>query len=152
MKFGQLIITSAILISAIPALASSSLKPGHYVGTGQWHSADGKAGQYQVETTIGNSPNTPSVQSTYDYDGQRQVWDFTMLFKSPGFFAIASGGGGEGNVNGSGYCLDVQCHYEVPGSNLEETFSFVDGKLYKIGSKTQHGKTLVWQESLTLTP
>ena len=73
-----------------------------------------------------------------------------MLPTSNGFFNVASGD--EGNLSGAGYCMDVQCHYEISSSKLEETITFVGDKMYKLGSKMDHGKVVAWQEALTLVP
>ncbi len=51
---------------------------------------------------------------------------------------------------GEGYCMSVQCHYKVQmgSTTVEETWTFYEGRLYKLGSKQIEGKKIAWEESL----
>jgi hypothetical protein len=118
---------------------------GTYQGEGQWRDNAGNSGEYSVRTEV--SPD--QVQSEYRWSAETRHWGFAMQNQSVGFYAITDNFGSSGSM----YCYSVQCHYEFNTARLttEETLSFVDGKLYKLGSKRMpNGLVISWEEALSL--
>ena len=54
---------------------------------------------------------------------------------------------------GAGYCLGIQCHFEIiiEGTPIEETMTFLQDKLYRAGSYSVEGETAAHEESLIKT-
>ena len=145
------IVASIIIMTASPSIAQSALQPGEYSGGGDWASEDGTSGHYSVSTKVfaPAADAVSSVGSVYHYDNKEESWGFAILPGANGFFLVAAGEA-EGSIVGQGYCFEVQCHYTAFDGKLEETLTFVDGKLYKIGSKSFGKSKIKWQEALTL--
>ena len=134
----------ALLFSNI-ALASqgTALVAGSYSGHGDWRDNSGQVGSYEITTTV----NSDSISSDYQFDGQTTNWTLELVANGNGFFDVAPGSSTPGKM----YCYEVQCHFNASGINLEETLTFYDSKLYKLGSKTiADGTTIMWQEVLQL--
>ena len=136
-----------MVLSATPALAQGALHAGKYSGTGDWSAEDGSSGHYRVTTSVMGAAIS-SISTVYTFDGKTETWEFSILPTTNGFFKIVSGA--EGQIVGEGYCYEVQCHYAAFDGKLEETLTFVDGKLYKVGSKAFGASRIKWQEALTL--
>jgi hypothetical protein len=148
MKLASLLIVGlALNASTLLAQGTTAKAPvaGTYAGQGEWVSQDGQKGHYLVTTTVMDGV----MKSSYKWAEQGSEWTFTMLPFGDNFFKVASGA--DGQIVGEGYCFDVQCHYTAFGGNLEETLSFVDGKLYKLGSKKEQSLNIKYQEALTLS-
>jgi hypothetical protein len=137
--------------AALVGLLSSGLAyadvptSGNYEGKGQWRDSSGNSGEYTVETII----SSEEIESRYGWASGSRNWGFSLQNQSVGFYAVTDNFGTEGKM----YCYSVQCHYEFVSAHLttEETLSFVDGKLYKLGSKRMpNGTVVTWQEALTL--
>jgi len=135
-----MILALAVAASA-NGFALTAFPQGSFHGQGRWSDSTGKSGQYSVETKT----SANSVASHYRFGSETRDWNFSAAFKQ-GFFDVMSGG----RELGQGYCQSVQCHYQVDfgGGSLEETLTFVDGKLYKVGSKKVSGITISWEEAL----
>ena len=129
------------MVSA-PAMASA-IQDGAYKGSAQWKSSTQGAGTYEVTTTITGE----TLNSTYVFDGQTKTWNFTAKVNANSTFDVIS----DGQKVGDGYCLDVQCHYSAFNGNLEETLTFYGDNLYKLGSKSEDGAKIMWQEQLSKT-
>jgi len=59
--------------------------------------------------------------------------------------------GEQGEVTGSGYTLDRECHYDVdisPDNHLEFTFHAESASIVGLGSATNKGNRTYWKESL----
>ncbi len=147
MKFTSILISilgSSLLFPAM-GLAENALTNGHYTGRGQWHDSSGQTGEYDVQTVI----DEQGVSSTYEWGGG-ETRRFAMKLEPTGSksFSVKLA---EQSV-GWMYCMDVQCHLDLifdANQNLEETLTFVDGKLYKLGSKSlPNGSRVFWQEDL----
>ena len=131
---GFLVSTSVFAIAQFPE--------GNSVGGGSWKDGAGKSGEYKVEMQIkGNT-----IRSVYQWEKKEEVFTFHADFKPNGFFAVKMGK----DVVGEGYCGDVQCHYNVAVGpfRLEETLTFREGNIYRLGSKVVDGHQIVWQEAL----
>jgi hypothetical protein len=138
------ILTLTTLLSLASMAQAEPLADGTYKGHGLWRSLDAQ-GSYEVQTTIqGNR-----VSSDYRLpDGSTRHVASEGTPGKNGFFTLNQ----EGKAVGQGYCLEkVQlCHVEVKldEGSLEETLTNQNGKLYKFGSKTINGRTVMWQEAL----
>lgn len=133
-------------LSAQSALAASGtpLPDGSFKGEGHWKSQKTQ-GAYRAETQIRGD----KIEAKYDSSQGKFQWSFETRQKANGFFSVLA----EGHIVGDGYCLDHAkvCHYEVKvGSlNLEETLVYLEGHLYRYGSKQAEGEAKVfWQEAL----
>ena len=131
---GMLLCASGIALDQFPE--------GSFKGHGRWKSADGESGTYTLNTEIKGD----LMSSKYQYDGKEEEWTFTAKFDKNSFFPVMVDGGEVGR----GYCYSVQCHYEVRigEMHLEETLTFDQGKLYRLGSKVTAGHRIAWEEAL----
>lgn len=123
--------------------------PGTFNYKGEWKHKAGKFGTWDAVTSyekISNEPETLKITSTLNiHEGQSvQTMSYELIFveTGDGFFDVKKAD----SVVGSGYCYGIQCHYSVfeKGAGItEETMSFVDGKIYALGSMFTHeqGKT-----------
>ncbi len=135
----------ATVFLTISSISQAALPEGDFTGRGLWRS-DKQEGRYEVRSQIQGH----GVATTYTLsDGSTKAWNMEMKLKENGFFEVSSGGA----VVGKGYCLRyvALCHYDVKTDalSLEETLTVQEGKLYKFGSKTENGITVMWQESLS---
>jgi hypothetical protein len=132
----------SILFSSTLAFA---MPKGTFNGTGQWESSDGKNGTYTVTTTF----DANRFHSSYNYDGKEVQYDFSVQITNKGSFSESFDVLFSNQKIGSGYCLSKQCHYQTSFAGLEETLTFHENFLYKMGSKdTGNGTTVMWQEKL----
>jgi hypothetical protein len=133
-----------ILVALLSSQAWASAFPvGNYHGHGLWKSLSEK-GNYTNTISINNN----SVSTDYKLpDGSRRKWNFEMSPQQNGFFKVIS----EGTELGQGYCLEKAevCHYEIKQGtfSLEETFTLLDGRLYRFGSKDYGKGRIMWQEA-----
>lgn len=126
-------------------MAASPIVPGQYAGRGSWRDAQGHSGTYEVSTNV-----TPlRFESSYQWDKkQNRVFNVSLSTDSEGFYELRSDEG----LNGGMYCYDVQCHLSMSQGEVEETLTFWDGNLYKLGSKKLgDGRVIMWQEDLQLS-
>lgn len=138
------VVIIATVFMTIGSISQAALPEGSFQGRGLWKS-EKQEGRYEVRSEIQGQ----SIATTYTLpDGSTKAWNMEMKATENGFFEVRSGGA----VVGKGYCLQyvTLCHYEVKTSalSLEETLTVQEGKLYKFGSKTESGITVMWQESL----
>jgi len=72
-----------------------------------------------------------------------ETYELTFVETSDMFFDVMAGA----DKVGHGYCYEVQCHYEMTTKeeHTETTFSFVDGKIFSLGSSAQEGFSVAWQ-------
>lgn len=136
------VLCAALLLTFHSAIALSGILPGNYAGRGEWRDDAGHSGFYAVETNVLAS----RLESTYQFSSGEERFNLKLTPDGEVFFKTLSDDGEQGLM----YCLDVQCHMTSRQGLFEETLSFVDDHLYKIGSKkTNDGRTIVWQESLS---
>ncbi len=137
------VIAIIALLVGTQAFGMTNVPNGEYEGEGRWRDDQGQAGSYVVETSISSG----MVSSTYEFNGQTEVFEFEAKPDSNGFFDVHA----YGNEVGKGYCMSVQCHYELMFGNttVEETLTFWQSNLYRVGSKVVDGKHVIWEESLT---
>ncbi len=115
--------------------------PGNYTGHGVWRDTAGHSGLYEVVTVL----TADSMSSNYAFAEGVAAVSLSLQRTGDGFYSLIDAEKTSGNM----YCYDVQCHYELGAGSVEETLSFVDGKLYKLGSKLgSDGRTIIWQEAL----
>lgn len=132
-------------VSANAGAISGVIGDGVYGGQGLWNSPSQK-GTYEVMTGVAGDV----IETRYLLpDGSEKSWRIETIAQQKGFFQVKV----YGRVVGQGYCLEsaAVCHYEVQINDfkLEETFVFMDGKLYRYGSKSEGGELIVWQEMAT---
>lgn len=132
-------ITLATLAALTSAAMAAPMTDGSYKGHGRWKSADGQSGAYDVATTVKDGV----ISNTYDFNGKSKSFTMEAKLDSKGFFPVLI----NGTIVGNGYCQSVQCHYRLD-SGMEETLTFDQGHLYRLGSKTENGKTITWEEAL----
>ncbi len=123
---------------------SGVLPDGNYTGKGLWNSPL-KQGSYDTTTNI--KGNVISAKYTLE-DGAQKDWTFEISPTDGKFFKVRA----KDHEVGQGYCLShaTVCHYQINVGSmvLEETITFMDGKLYRFGSKTDDDGKVMWQESL----
>src|SRR5438309_1719961 len=102
------------------SVSHADIRPGTYVGHGQWKSEGGLTGEYQA-TAIASADE---IKSEYTYKDKARNFTMKLVQKGQGFFDILS----EGKRIGDGYCMTVVCHYTVtaPEVSIEESLTFVD--------------------------
>jgi hypothetical protein len=129
-------------LAACSAMAMTNLPNGSFSGQGHWKDNTGASGDYSTAAVVANN----GVSSTYTFNGQSKSFTMATPLDQNGFFPVTVAGT---NV-GSGYCWSVQCHYTISqdGGTLEETLTFYQTHLYRTGSKTVNGKTIIWEEAL----
>lgn len=134
-----------LLVTLLSSQAWASAFPvGNYRGRGLWKSLS-ESGNYTDSITINNN----SVKTDYTLpDGSKRQWNFEMSPQQNGFFKVMS----RGIEIGQGYCLEKAevCHYEITQDkfSLEETFTLLDGRLYRFGSKDYGKGRIMWQEAV----
>jgi hypothetical protein len=138
-----LTLTSALAVIVSAVAQAHTLPDGTLRGDGLWKSKDTQ-GTYDVITNVAGDKLT----STYTYGTQKREVTLELRDAGNGFLRVFA----DGRDAGSGYCLEkvVLCHYSVNTAkiSLEETLTVQEGKLYKFGSKTEGGVTVMWQEAL----
>jgi hypothetical protein len=135
--------TLALIISMFTIQSwADSIPDGNYQGQGLYQSRT-ETGNYSTQINVqGNS-----IKSAYTLpDGSKKEWNFEMSQQANGFFKVVTNG-----VDvGEGYCLQktIVCHYEIKVNtlSLEETFTLLDGRLYRFGSKDNGSGRVMWQE------
>jgi hypothetical protein len=123
---------------------------GNFSFKGEWKHKAGANGTWDstmVVEKVSSEPKSVKVTNTINIQNGQQIETMTsvMVLEQTGdkFFDVKI----EGKVVGSGYCYGIQCHYGVyhaaTKSMTEETMSFVDEKIYTLGSHFSHesGKT-----------
>jgi hypothetical protein len=132
------------LLTLGQAAHADSIPNGSYQGKGLWKSGATR-GDYSVTTTVRDA----AVTSTYQFAiGETRKVELELRADAHGFLRVLS----DGKEVGTGYCIErvALCHYEMKTAklSLEETLTIQAGKLYKFGSKTEGGVTVMWQEAL----
>jgi len=141
LKTAALSIALATLTGSALASNDPAPKDGAYRGKGSWKSADQQEGSYTVQADVTGD----TIASSYSYNGQTQSFVVKLDRKPNGFLVVRDV---EGKKIGTGYCIFIQCHYEVPSSHLEETLTFWEGHLYRLGSKGKGANRVMWIEDL----
>jgi hypothetical protein len=139
-----------LLVTAASAFGLD-LRSGHYVGGGNWKGADGTKGKWSSATTIHQTKSGTTVKEKLTIatpDGKKEVEEveWTAVPKANGFFTTLM----RGKEVGSGYCHRNQCHVEFTkaDSKSEETFTFVRGLIFRLGSDTGAKYSVSWQGSM----
>ncbi len=147
-----LALKTALLLSTtttIPTLAANGPMPqGSYEGKGRFlsdHQGALDQGEYLVDTQIKDYIYT----ATYRFNGESKTLSFSMKPDTIASFDIYSTNGSTPERIGQGYCLSVQCHYslKIDQTKIEETLTFYEGHLYKVGSKVLGKTRVIWEES-----
>lgn len=138
----KVLIITATLIYSATSFALSSFPEGEFIGQGWWSDNKGIQGNYIVSAIS----TTKSIESTYTFNGETKRLGFDAEFDEHGFFSLIVGG----IKTGSGYCKTVQCHYEIDigPTKVEETLTFYNNRLYRLGSKTFNETRIIWEEVL----
>jgi hypothetical protein len=129
------------------AQALPTIPDGTYEGGANWKDSTGRTGQYKVSTYVKDS----AMLSSYFYNTGKAIYAFRMEETGNGFFDVMY----NGKKVGTGHCMQVQCHYSADfgGVKLEETLTFWQGNLYRVGSKEVpvgggETMTIAWEEAL----
>ncbi|MGZ3651975.1 MAG: hypothetical protein ACXVB9_04955 [Bdellovibrionota bacterium] len=134
----------ATLLTFSGVAQADSIRDGHFQGKGLWKS-ETATGSYEVTTDVAGSLFSSSYKLA---NGQTIKTAMELKPAANGFLKVIDGG----KQVGTGYCIEREqlCHYEVKNDkiSLEETLTIQNGKLYKFGSKTTDGVTVMWQEAL----
>ncbi len=128
------------LLIAGNALAMTEFPAGNYHGKGHAVHQNGVEERYLVESKVtGNS-----IQTTYHVNGETLNYALQASFEKNGFFDVKM----DGAKVGSGYCMSVWCHYSIRigDFSLEETLTFFQEHLYRLGQKTIDGKIISWED------
>ncbi|MBI2519400.1 MAG: hypothetical protein HYV97_03245 [Bdellovibrio sp.] len=123
-------------------IAMTQLPAGNYQGDGLAVHQGGKNEQYLVESKVTGQ----AIESTYRVGSETMKYAFQARFDKHGFFEVLM----EGTKVGTGYCMSVWCHYSIKigDFSLEETLTFYQGHLYRLGQKNNNGKLVSWEEDL----
>jgi hypothetical protein len=124
---------------------------GDYTGGGWWKSADGTKGKYEMKSTIKTEKDGMTIKESVvvhmpDKTEKKMEDEITVKNGKNGFFEIQK----KGVKIGSGYCGIKQCHHqgEEDGNTYEETVTFHEGKIYKLGSHVSKDMTIAYQGML----
>ena len=130
-----------ILLATGSAFAMPNIPDGNYEGKASWKDSQDNKGTYGIKIKVENR----TIKSTYNYGTHTIVYEFSVSADGNGFFTVQSGGKEVGN----GYCMNVQCHYKAVFGDVEmqETLTFWQGNLYRVGSKKVNGHTIAWEEA-----
>ena len=129
---------------------------GRFKGAGHWINQTAE-GDYTVSYVISAAPEGGSVHTVHRVflkpDGSTLYEENSTLTFTPsgrnGFRLIMRSAQGE--VQGSGYCFDHLCHYDVniaADNHLECTFSAGRGLIEGLASSTNKGNFTSWKETL----
>lgn len=129
---------------------------GRFEGTGHWTNLTAE-GDYTVVYVIAATPEDGSEHSVH------RVFlkpDGSTLYEEPSTLTFAPAErnrfrvtirSAQGEVHGSGYWFDRQCHYEVDiaaDNHLEWTFTLGPEKIEGLASSTNQGNFTSWRETL----
>lgn len=136
------LIAIALILVGSTAWGMTNMPDGVYQGQGRWQDSQGQTGSYDINTSVQSNV----VSSTYTFGGNTEKYEFEAKVGSNGRFDVFVGG----YKVGEGYCMSVQCHYELSFGDtvIEETLTFYQDNLYRIGSKQVNGKNVTWEESM----
>ena len=124
-------------------LCFGGMQVGVYKGEGNWRSGS-ESGRYQVEAQITND----EIKNLYHWADQRIEFNVKTQNTSAWEFLLKNY---KNQPIGLGFCMGIQCHYELKkGSDLEETLTFYQGHLYRLGSKRIQARLISWIEDLQL--
>lgn len=136
---------ATFIFASSSAMAMTNMPDGTYQGEGRWSDNQGETGHYEVSVNI----ESDTVSSSYSFDsGQTGEYEFQTTGSAHSQFDVLVGG----IRVGEGYCMSVQCHYSISLGNkvLEETLTFYEDNLYRIGSKRLDSVVITWEESMTI--
>lgn len=130
-----------IVFATGSAFAMPNIPDGNYEGKASWKDSQANKGTYAIKIEVKDR----SIKSHYDYGEHSKVYEITTSADANGFFSVLS----SGKKVGSGYCMNVQCHYTAVFGDVEmqETLTFWQGNLYRVGSKKINGSTIAWEEA-----
>lgn len=136
-----------VLLTTIALIAGSHagaavIKDGSFTGKGDWKDQAGNKGQYEADVQIQNN----RISSVYRFPSSSMTVDLQLEVDNNEFFKVSM----NGQEVGSGYCIGIQCHFSVTVEDctVEETMTFYDNHLYRLGSKTEGGTLITWVEAL----
>ncbi len=132
----------ASLLIGTTAYALPTIPEGQYDGKANWKSDSGKNGQYTTSVTVKGD----SIAADYTHPSSKATYSFETKPTNNGFFDVIV----NSQKVGQGYCLTVQCHYTADFGNvkIEESLTFWQGHLYRVGSKNINGVIIAWEEAL----
>lgn len=138
------LIAIALILVGSTAWGMTNMPDGVYQGQGRWQDGQGQTGRYNIITTVQSNV----ITSTYTFGEKTKIYEFEAKAAPNSRFDVYV----NGDKAGEGYCMSIQCHYEVSFEDtvIEETLTFYKDNLYRIGSKLVDGKNMTWEESLQI--
>ncbi len=134
----------SLFIGSAPATSATqpTIPDGQYEGKAKWKDSAGRTGTYTVSTLV----QAGVVMTTYSYGKGKVIYAFRSDEVANGFVDVHV----NGKKVGEGYCMSVQCNYnaEINGVILDESLTFWQGNLYRVGSKKVQGLTIAWEEAM----
>lgn len=126
----------------------TSFPNGKFTGQGYWKDTKGTTGNYKVDLKIKDNKFE-----------QKLVFDNGEVIEEKGAAAIDKNGfvtltNERGETSGDGYCGSVWCHFELKDgmreklTDAEETYAFVDGNIFRVGSAVYEGTKFFWEDAL----
>lgn len=135
----KVFLTVFLMTSA--ALALPNIPDGQYEGHAKWQDDTGNKGSYSISIFT----QKDVLMTTYKYADKTAIYSFRIEETSNGFFNVFH----NGTKVGSGYCMSVQCHYSADfgGVAIEESLTYWQNNLYRLGSKKVNGISIAWEEA-----
>jgi hypothetical protein len=124
---------------------------GDWTGGGGWKANDGTKGRWEMTSNVKTDKDSMTVKesTTIHIPGaadKKMDSEWTTTNLKNGFFDVQV----KGAKVGTGYCGVKQCHLswtDTDGSN-EETITFHNGKVYRLGSHTLKDRVVAWQGTM----
>jgi len=133
---------------------------GRFEGSGHWIDQI-REGDYTVACSIAAAPEGGFEHTVHRVflkaDGSTlYAEDSTVIFvPGAGNTFRVSIRSAQGEVHGSGYGFEGQCHYEADiaaDNRLEWTFTLAEDRIVGLASSTNKGNFTSWKEKLQLAP
>ncbi|HET9386587.1 MAG TPA: hypothetical protein VFO67_15730 [Gemmatimonadales bacterium] len=143
-------------VGAVASVTELPFTNGRFEGTGRWINQQAE-GEYTVSYNVsgnGDGATRHAVRRLFmKPDGSPPYEETTTVIVTPTTrnrirVSIASE---KGTVEGVGYCLGDQCHYEAMISSdeqLEFTFTAAASRVDGLASSTNKGNFTIWRETL----
>lgn len=135
-------IIAALIFTGSGAMAMTIVPEGRYQGEGRWTDLSGNTGSYEVSVQVSGQ----TFANKYEFGGQTRQFDFETKASSAGRFDVLVA-----NAKvGEGYCMSAQCHYTASfdGKDFEETMTYYQDHVYRLGSKSENGVKITWEEAM----
>jgi hypothetical protein len=135
-------IIAALIFTGSGAMAMTIVPDGRYQGEGRWTDINGNSGQYEVSVQVSGQ----ALANEYEFGGQSRQFNFEARPIAAGSFDVVVAN----TKVGEGYCMSAQCHYTATfdGKDFEETMTYYQDHVYRLGSKLENGVKVTWEEAM----